>query len=89
MTNIFPLEVELERGLIEIEVETFGDWENDGIGAYEFWGQNCYDRGQNYFVIEEFNWDKTGFTIEEVLEIEKIIESKIEDWEASIEPEDN
>jgi hypothetical protein len=36
----------------EIEVEV--DWavENDGIGPYEYWGYKCFDKGENYLVIE-------------------------------------
>jgi hypothetical protein len=26
--------------------------ENDGIGGYEYWGQQCYDHGRNYGVVE-------------------------------------
>lgn len=26
--------------------------ENDGIGAYEYWGQKCYDKGVDYTVID-------------------------------------
>jgi len=27
--------------------------ENDGIGAYEFWGQRCFDRGTDFLIIDE------------------------------------
>ena len=30
---------------IEIVVELSVSWERDGIGAYEFWGQKCFDAG--------------------------------------------
>lgn len=33
---------------IDCEVEYDFDVENDGIGAYEYWGQRCYDAGTNY-----------------------------------------
>ena len=25
---------------------------NDGIGSYEYWGQTCYDKGEDYIEIE-------------------------------------
>ena len=36
------------------EIEILVDWivENDGIGPYEFWGQQCYDHGQTYPLVE-------------------------------------
>jgi hypothetical protein len=39
--------------------------ENDGIGAYEYWGQKCYDRGTDYLHLEELNWDKNLYTEEQ------------------------
>lgn len=36
----------------EIEVTAEFIIDNDGIGPYEYWGQKCYDAGQDYAVVE-------------------------------------
>lgn len=43
----------IERDGEEILIEVGWIIENDGIGSYEFWGQQCYDAGHNYPVVEE------------------------------------
>lgn len=87
MFRTFALEVELESrpDLIEIEVECEGSWQNDGIGPYEFWGQMCNDRGRNYIIIENTEWDSDGFTPEEIVIIEKAIDDKISAWTIEME----
>jgi hypothetical protein len=35
------------------ECEIFYHIENDGIGAYEFWGAHCYDRGEDFIQIDD------------------------------------
>lgn len=86
MTSTFTLEVELENrsNPIEIEVECSACVENDGIGPYEFWGQKCNDRGRDYLVIEETEWNKEGFTDEENAAIEKEIEKNVPLWEENM-----
>ena len=39
---------------IEVEVEVNLLVSNDGIGAYEYWGQRCFDKGQPTFELESF-----------------------------------
>ena len=82
----FPIEVWLEsrQDYVEVMVEVDGIWENDGIGAYEYWGHRGFDKGHDYFVIESAEWDKTGFTPEEIKEIEAAIDAKTEDWATEI-----
>lgn len=36
---------------VEFEVE----WDNDGIGSYEYWGAKCYDAGTDYAVVEDYS----------------------------------
>jgi hypothetical protein len=43
------------------DVEAFMD--NDGIGAYEFWGAQCFDRGHDFvgsFAVKNIRFDETG-----------------------------
>jgi len=83
MINTFTLSVELPtRGEdeVEIEVTTKGDWENDGIGAYEYWGCKGVDRGTTYFYIEEWDWNKTGFSPDEIKSVEAAIEANVDKW---------
>jgi hypothetical protein len=28
-------------------------WENNGIGSYEYWGQKCFDEGENYIDVRD------------------------------------
>lgn len=37
----------------EIKVEYDYHWDNDGIGAYEYWGAKCYDHGMDYVKVED------------------------------------
>lgn len=47
MTFATTIEHELKNGKeISLEIECKFDVGNDGIGAYEYWGQRCVDRGQ-------------------------------------------
>jgi hypothetical protein len=59
--------------LVTWEIERFVDaneptvnWENDGIGAYEFWGTPCFDAGTNYPIaedcLEDVSLDLTGLS---------------------------
>jgi len=36
----------------EIEAKVEFVIQNDGIGSYEYWGQKCFDAGQDYIEIE-------------------------------------
>ena len=52
-SHFFEIELEEpEYCLIEVEVECDLNWENDGIGSYEYWGFNEYDKGHDYVVCE-------------------------------------
>lgn len=74
---------------IDIDVDCEYEVENDGIGPYEFWGQRCYDRGTDSAVIISWEWDKTGFTPEEIALIEAKIEEEKSEWEGEIGVEDD
>lgn len=53
---------------LEVEFEAFPEWENDGIGSYEYWGHQEYDRGHNYVSLEQHGdptWDEKKYTEEE------------------------
>lgn len=38
---------------IECDVEVSYEIDNNGIGAYEYWGAKCYDRGTDYAQVED------------------------------------
>ena len=42
-------------GILDFDVEVEYDYriENDGIGAYEFWGARGYDKGTDYVIVED------------------------------------
>jgi hypothetical protein len=63
---------------IEVTLSYF--WENDGIGAYEYWGSTGFDHGTDYVVIDEYSYDKTNMTPEEIGLIETMIEKSLDVW---------
>jgi len=92
MTETFTLEVELpivgneqdEYRYVEIDVDCEFSIANDGIGPYEYWGSKEVDKGVDYAEIDNTDWDKTGFTAEEIDLIEKAIDKKLDDWAEKI-----
>lgn len=91
MTETFTIEIELpvigneeEVRYVEIDVDCDYSIENDGIGPYEYWGFKGVDRGTDYAVIENTEWDTTGFTKEEIDLINSQIDKKLNDWEVII-----
>ncbi len=64
----------------EIEITVSYSWTGTGIGAYEYWGQKCYDKGENVIQIEDWNYDKTGLNLKEIQEIEELINQNKENW---------
>ena len=97
MTETFTIEVELlfvgneeQVECVEIDVQCDYSIENNGIGAYEYWGANGVDRGVDCAVIEDTRWNVCDlsvdwcFTKEQNKIIESAIEEKIKDWEDSI-----
>lgn len=42
------MEMSIPMTDIDFEVDVTYSMENDGIGAYEYWGAKCYDRGTDY-----------------------------------------
>jgi len=82
IVRTFTLEVFLETRdrEVEISVEVGFEWQNDGIGAYEYWGDKGVDKGTDYLVTTEELWDSTGFDPNECEAIEAQIKASIEDW---------
>lgn len=82
LEKTFTLEVLLEsrNDYVEVEITVGFEWQNDGIGAYEYWGCKGYDKGIDYLAITETIWDSAGFTPEEVKEIEKEMFASYDRW---------
>jgi len=50
-------------GYFDVQYFATPEWENDGIGSYEYWGMKGYDAGQDYPVLNDFpEWDKSIYT---------------------------
>lgn len=65
----------------EVEVEVNYHMENDGIGAYEYWGARCFDAGHDYPEIDDI---KPVFTdkkeqFERFIPVMKYIEKHFEE----------
>ena len=78
------VEIASRPDVTSIEVTLSYIWENDGIGPYEYWGSVGFDRGNNYVTIEDYSYDKTGMTAEEIKTIDSMIETMLEEWANSI-----
>lgn len=82
MSDTYEIDVEVElttrEEIISVPIEIEYSWQNDGIGAYEFWGQKCYDKGSSYAEVENINWNEEGFTKQEIKEINAEIDRQID-----------
>lgn len=81
MTETITIYLENRNEDIDIDVDVEFDILNDGIGPYEFWGQKCFDKGKDYLEVVGVEWDKTGFTEEEVEIIKKEIDKLSKEWD--------
>lgn len=68
---------------IDVEFEAYPCWENDGIGFYEYWGLQEYDKGHDFVSLETHGfptWDISKHTkvenevIQSFLDSDKYIE---------------
>jgi len=62
------IKVTIENGEDSFDVQLEGTLElqNDGIGSYEYWGQKCYDRGEDYYILEETpTWNHSLYSFEQ------------------------
>lgn len=82
------VEIAARPDLFEIEVTLSYYWENDGIGPYEYWGAVGFDKGTDYVVIEDYDYDKEGMTPEEIEIINSMIDKKLNAWATEIEEDD-
>lgn len=68
-------EIETEDKLLEVELECDMLLQNNGIGAYEYWGYRGYDRGQDYWECDgPIEWNKKAYTEQENKAIEEYIQ---------------
>lgn len=58
---------------LEVELDYNISVENSGIGGYEYWGYRGYDAGHDYYVIENFEYDKSLYTEEQNEFIDKYL----------------
>jgi hypothetical protein len=82
-------DIEIGDDLITVDFTCELQWENNGIGSYEFWGSRGYDEGDNYVVLNHLKWDESIYTKEQNEAIQTYINNddnwfKIEDSVAEI-----
>jgi hypothetical protein len=58
-----PKLIPIDEALADVNIDTYV--ENDGIGAYEFWGFRGYDKGTDYLVIEDYDKVQIEVTLED------------------------
>lgn len=83
------VEIASRPDVTSIEVTLSYYWENNGIGPYEYWGSVGFDRGHDYVTIEDYSYDKTGMTAEEIKTIDSMIETMLDDWANNITDDDS
>jgi hypothetical protein len=54
--------------------------ESTGVGAYEYQGFKGYDTGFDYYIVDDFEWDKNLYTDKQNAFIKEFTESKM--WES-------
>lgn len=77
-------EIEIDGDFIEVEFEGSPTVENDGIGPYEYWGYKCFDKGEDYQVLEELDYDKSLYSKEQNDIIERYIDDNFKSISESI-----
>ena len=80
-SNIVETEITIE---LKVTIRAELTAENDGIGGYEYCGFKGYDRGQDYFIVEDISWRKGDFTPAINEQIDKYIESNREELDDKI-----
>lgn len=75
--------IEINEVEIDFAAEVTYEIGNNGIGAYEFWGQKCYDRGHDYIeniILEKVIVDKNIIIDKDILftAVEKYIEKNFD-----------
>jgi hypothetical protein len=61
--------------LISVDFDIDFKWENDGIGSYEYWGQQCNDKGTDYVILNAIEWNKSKHSNQENEIIQKWLDS--------------
>ncbi len=82
MNREIKISIEAAHGELDIRVDAELRVENDGIGAYEYWGAKGIDRGSDYVELEKFVVlscvdYQTGFPFAVTPEMMAEIEAKI------------
>ena len=62
----------------DVEITITYHYENDGIGSYEFWGTPGFDKGTDYPVVDEVDFDRFDLTAEECHIVNNWIDSNID-----------
>lgn len=78
---------EYEGRIFSMSVEFDVEWDNDGIGSYEYWGAKGFDAGHDYAVVSDYTVsdlieylkDGTEVSIDESDPIFKKVASAISD----------
>lgn len=71
--------IEKDNDVIDIEICYIMATENDSIGQYEFWGSTFYDKRDDYYVLEGFDWNKNKYDAQTNALIEKYISENYEE----------
>lgn len=74
MRRTFTIEVDD----FDVDVTVIANAYHNGIGKYEFWGQQCFDRGTPEIEIESVEYNKSIYTDIQNESILKEIDKKLD-----------
>ena len=74
----------LRIGDFNVKVEYTGRWENDGIGWYDYWGHLQFDKGKDYYLVEEINPIFTDENPDEITQIVGLIDKHFDEYAEAI-----
>lgn len=92
---------EYEGRIFSMEVDYDVEWENDGIGHYEYWGSKEYDAGHDYAVVTDYTVsdltehlpDGTEVSIEEsdplFMAVSKAVSDTVDEDSNDLEPDND
>lgn len=60
---IYPVDINEETFSVRLTADC--EIDNDGIGAYEYWGAKCNDVGEDFVDVKNIRWDHDLYTLQE------------------------
>jgi len=82
MSESTILYVDIDDEEVECNIQYRVD--NNGIGPYEYWGQTCYDKGEDYIEIEDIHPIFTNESEEDKIRINSYIKDNFKEISSNL-----